>query len=1041
MKPNILSSCFILLAVAACQQIESTARAVSLSVAPTSVSNLYAGVITLQVGGLLTGETVRIDKFLDANGNGVIDAADLPTQSFLLTDGQASVFYDGATAVTNINVPGDSNPTNGAITAQLSIASDIVQQIVAQYIFRLSSPTNRFAPTNILFNVINSAYAQSFTGAVQYAGANVPNVVVMVKLGNSHGSPFAGVMANNSGNYMLNLPVGTYSFYLFKSNYVANLSQSPVLTLTNGATFNTNLTFLIPATNSISGRLVDAANTNTGLPDVFMVCETPDRQLMAGACCTDTNGAFTVPVIAGQWEVSMANQDLGTYGYLGLNNNPQVDTTAGSVSGMTLALPKATALFYGFVTNSQGQPFAGLDISCQDNSGQYYQDYYTEANGYFVAPVVGGSANDGWQVQISSDNAPTNYIFPQPSFDQNGGTNLDAGQALLVNFTALLATNLITGSLTNNYGNPIAGVGVWANATINGVDYNQGDVDTDAYGNYSLNVANGTWYVGIETCTDCSDGLPGNYLGPPTQTVVISNNNGKAYFAALPATNHITGYLTNAVTGQGIANVGVPAWATINSVQYMQYARTDSNGFYSNNVANGTWSVNVNCGDCSDCLSSSLYLCPDPDSQVVIISNNNPVVDFAVQPVVPLQITTSNLPPGMVDNYYSQSLGAAGGQPPYYWSLPGGTNSLPPGLSPDEFFSSDANISGFPSTNSSYTFRVEVSDSASPPNTVTQLVSLTILSEGQPDVFDYYVMKLEAYLQVGPTNLVLNTNYGPFHTYVSVVQSAPDTVWFALVVLPTGAEVALPLGSSGLEVETKESFPTQAAMDAAYPPGNYTFWLDTLDDGTQSPVLTLPSAAYPNPPQLTVSNFAAAQAINPLSPFTLQWNAIPGATTSDFIWVHATDTNDNVVFSTPIPPIDPRDALNGTVTSVIIPTNTFQPGQAYTGWIILSQITSENTTEYPGVPGVTLVAAMTSFPLALASATPVVGQPARLSSNLFQFQLSGMADQNYTVQVSTNLGSTNWHTLLITNLSGSPVFIQDNRATNIQRFYRVMLGP
>jgi hypothetical protein len=126
---------------------------------------------------------------------------------------------------------------------------------------------------------------------------------------------------------------------------------------------------------------------------------------------------------------------------------------------------------------------------------------------------------------------------------------------------------------------------------------------------------------------------------------------------------------------------------------------------------------------------------------------------------------------------------------------------------------------------------------------------------------------------------------------------------------------------------------------------------------------------------------------------------------------------------------------------VIIPTNTFQPGQAYTGWIILSQITSENTTEYPGVPGVTLVAAMTSFPLALASATPVVGQPARLSSNLFQFQLSGMADQNYTVQVSTNLGSTNWHTLLITNLSGSPVFIQDNRATNIQRFYRVMLGP
>jgi hypothetical protein len=90
---------------------------------------------------------------------------------------------------------------------------------------------------------------------------------------------------------------------------------------------------------------------------------------------------------------------------------------------------------------------------------------------------------------------------------------------------------------------------------------------------------------------------------------------------------------------------------------------------------------------------------------------------------------------------------------------------------------------------------------------------------------------------------------------------------------------------------------------------------------------------------------------------------------------------------------------------------------------------------------VTLIAAATSFPLALASASPTLGQPARLSGNLFHFQLSGLAGQNYTVQGSTNLASTNWHTLLITNLSASPVFIQDNQATNQQRFYRVMLGP
>jgi hypothetical protein len=245
-------------------------------------------------------------------------------------------------------------------------------------------------------------------------------------------------------------------------------------------------------------------------------------------------------------------------------------------------------------------------------------------------------------------------------------------------------------------------------------------------------------------------------------------------------------------------------------------------------------------------------------------------------------------------------------------------------------------------------------------------------------------------------------------------------------------------------LQTQESFPTQAAIDAAYPPGNYTYCLDTVDDGTvfPFPVLTNPPAAYPNAPQ--VSNFAAVQAINPQSPFTLQWNAIPGATTSDYLWVFAIDTNGNVVISTPEPAIDPLHALNGAATSVVIPTNTFQSGQTYTGWIMLFHNTSLNLTDYPGAFGTTLMAAATAFPVALASASPpVLSQPARLSSNLFQFQMSGMVG-TYTVLYSTNaaLRLSNWSTLLTTGLSASPVIIQDTQATNQQRFYRAkMLSP
>jgi uncharacterized GH25 family protein len=945
---------------------------------------------------------------------------------------------------------------------------------------------------------------------------------------------------------------------------------------------------------------------------------------LAGACYTGANGAFTVPVIPGQWEVMMDSEGLAAYGYLGLNDHPQVYTTTGSVSSVTLALPKATALFYGSVFDNQGHPLAGIYVLCQDNNDQYVMDYRTDANGYFVGPAVGGLSNNLWRLEVDSDTAPTNYLFTRPSFNQNGGTNLNAGQALLVNFPAVLATNRISGWLKDNSGNPIAGIGVWANATINsvdyspyvdtdangnysmnvangtwtvgisssgggssslpanyvcppnqtlvisnnngtadfialsannhitgyvkdnsgnpiagvgvwamatisGVDYYQGSVDTDSNGNYSMNVANGTWSVAVNTGGG-SDNLPGNYVCSSSQTVVISNNNGTANFSALPANNHITGYLKDN-GGNPIAGVGVFANATINSVDYFQPVDTDANGNYSMNVANGTWIVSLNNGGAGDTLPGN-YVCPPnqtlviannngtanfvalpanshitghvqyngnpvsgvqvyayaningavyqsqmdtdssgnyslnvangswtvdlnpssgsdsldailgigtyqfPANQNVDISNGNDTANFTVQPLVPLQVTTTSLPGGPVGVYYDQSLGASGGQPPYTWWLPGGTMSLPPGQSGDMGFSSDGTISGTPSTAGTYTFWVGVYDSASPPNTVTQQVSLTISQSGA-DVVDYYDVKMESFVQLDPTTLVPNTNVGPFSAYLGLVQSAIGSVPLANVTLPGGSQRALPSGSSGIKLQTQEGFANQTLIDTTYPPGNYTFSLFAVNDGVQSLVLSMPPAAYPNPPR--INNFAAAQSINPLADFTLQWDPISSATTNDSLWVVVTGAS-GVVFSSPEPATDHAAALPGTATSVIVPASTFLPGHAYTGWITYFRTTSLNLSAYPGAAGLTMVAAMTSFPLTSSSGAPRLDQAVRLSNTQFRFQLSGAASQTYTVQVLTNLASTNWSTLMTTNLSANSAFIQDNQATNTQRFYRVKVG-
>lgn len=53
---------------------EATRAAVDFTVTPSAVSNTYSGHISLQITGLTNGETVVVQKFLDLNNSGVVDA-------------------------------------------------------------------------------------------------------------------------------------------------------------------------------------------------------------------------------------------------------------------------------------------------------------------------------------------------------------------------------------------------------------------------------------------------------------------------------------------------------------------------------------------------------------------------------------------------------------------------------------------------------------------------------------------------------------------------------------------------------------------------------------------------------------------------------------------------------------------------------------------------------------------------------------------------------------------------------------------------------
>ncbi|HXT13368.1 MAG TPA: carboxypeptidase regulatory-like domain-containing protein [Candidatus Angelobacter sp.] len=509
----------------------------TVTVTPVAVSNTYAGTITLQVSGLANGETVFVQKFVDANANGVVDAGDVLFQAFSLTDGQANVFHDGTTSVTNTLVPGDLDSVSGQITAALNLrVSGFEQTMSGHYLFVVSSTTGSFSPQTNSFMITNFPFAQSLSGSVIASGTNVPGAAVLLfqPVGQNL-NPQGGAIADNSGNYLITAPPGSYVLVAFKSNFVANAGAASV-SLGSGVNLSTNL-FLLPSDRTISGSILDASNAAVGLPGALIPVESQGGLLTVAF--TDTNGNFRAGVTADQWQIQVSDQAATFHGYLREQNNKmQVDTTGGSVSGATVSLVKANAIFYGTVKDGSNQPVPSVSLFSQDNNNSLEQDTTGDVNGnYFVGAV--GMPGVQWQLEVSNDGNPTNYVFSQPAFDgfPDNGTNLTAGQAVRYDFIALLATNQITGHVQDSTNQPVIGAQVVATATINGANF-QTQADTDDNGNYALNVPNGLWTVSV-TCQGGNDSLDaifgnGNYLCPGGTNVTASGNNPVANFTIMP---------------------------------------------------------------------------------------------------------------------------------------------------------------------------------------------------------------------------------------------------------------------------------------------------------------------------------------------------------------------------------------------------------------------------------------------------------------------------------------------------------------------------
>jgi Carboxypeptidase regulatory-like domain len=557
----------------------------TLTVSPSSTSNTYTGVVTLNITGLTNGEKVSIEKWLDLNANGSVDAGDLLVDAFKIADNDLTNNLIGG--VMDISVPWDTNTTNGTITTTLNFAGNMaIENMTAHFIYRLVSPTGRFAPVTALFTVTNASLPQSVSGTVYSSGVTPLPYAVVVALDQQAGNPAGSVVADSNGHYFLTLPASSYSLIAIAANYYFDQSTGPSVILTNGMAATNNMS-LTNGTVTLSGSVYNAANSN-GIGGLLLQLQSGNLFAIA---FSDTNGNYSAAVTPSQWTVQPTKERLARRAYVVPRSKTQWDTTTNSVSNANIALPHGNALFYGRITDNSSAPFANVEIDASAGN-DYSTKGYSDPNGNYAVAALGGLTNEYWNCGVN-DGVGTpiaNYVL-----NQFNTLALSSNQTVLQNFVALPATAQISGRVVDNSGNPIVGVQLTAFTSIGTNNYQSLDGTTDNSGNYSLAVATGNW--GVNFLTGGGD----------------SGNLDVQGYVDLLAPHNVSIPPTNATLNLTVYPIGTPI---ITSPQ--RYSPTQF-GFFVNGASNVSYTVQV-----STSLSTPSW---STVTSFVLYTNPVPVVD------------------------------------------------------------------------------------------------------------------------------------------------------------------------------------------------------------------------------------------------------------------------------------------------------------------------------------------------------------------------------------------------------------------------------
>jgi len=253
--------------------------------------------------------------------------------------------------------------------------------------------------------------------------------------------------------------------------------------------------------------------------------------------------------------------------------------------------PPENSVVKGYITdNDTGKPIkdANVQLSWWDNNGHYQSNYtISDSLGFYSINVGKGDI----RLYVHSEDY---FSARWPYYDDYYITE---NETKWVNFSLVKKppeNSVIKGYITDSKtGEPLLGADVWLDWEDNQGYSQSNETYTDSEGFYCMNVGEGF----IKLYVDKTEYY--FFYWPDNGNYYIAENETKWVNISLerkpPENSIIKGFITDSITGSPIKNADISLhWKDEQGNTQYNYTDSDSNGFYSLNVAKGAIMLNIN---------------------------------------------------------------------------------------------------------------------------------------------------------------------------------------------------------------------------------------------------------------------------------------------------------------------------------------------------------------------------------------------------------------------------------------------------------------